>query len=299
MKKSFFLIASFLSLWVSAHSAQAIEVDGVDLELPIVTLSVMPGGTLSFGNSTEGAIVDGAVQQVNGDWQFKAPNQSGHHELKLINSNGRVQLINIFVLEPFDIMSQTKVNGYKIGQYRQGYKELESYAPPTGFIRVSPELENIRVSPSFRLGQFKCKQRYIGDDYYLLLETSLLIKLELLISEARKKGWMSEGSTFHVMSGWRSPSYNKAIGNKTSVSRHLYGDAADIFIDEDGDGYMDDLNGDGRIDIADAKALQSLAQSVSIKSEGKWIQGGLASYRKNEFRGPFVHVDVRGYEARW
>ena len=101
------------------------------------------------------------------------------------------------------------------------------------------------------------------------------------------------------MSGWRSPDYNRSIGNKTSVFRHLYGDAADIFIDEDKDGYMDDLNGDGKIDIGDAKALQSLAQSLSINSEGKWIQGGLASYRKNEFHGPFVHVDARGYPARW
>ena len=126
-----------------------------------------------------------------------------------------------------------------------------------------------------------------------------LTKLELLLSESRKKGWVGPESTYHVMSGWRSPDYNRSIGNKTSVFRHLYGDAADIFIDEDKDGYMDDLNGDGKIDIGDAKALQSLAQSLSINSEGKWIQGGLASYRKNEFRGPFVHVDARGYPARW
>ena len=269
MKNSLLLLVGALAVMAGAQSANAIEIDGVVIDLPVFSVSVMPGQTLTFGGIPENAAFTAGVEKVNGNWQFTASDRSGHYELKLATASEETQLINVFVLEPFDVSAQTKINGYKIGQYRSGYMGLESYSPPTGFIRVSSDLENIHISPNFRLGQFKCKQRYKGDDYYLLVEPDLLIKLELLLAAARKKGWVSETSTFHVMSGWRSPSYNKAIGNKTSVSRHLYGDAADIFIDEDKDGYMDDLNGDGKIDIGDAKALQSLAQSLSINSEGK------------------------------
>ena len=47
------------------------------------------------------------------------------------------------------------------------------------------------------------------------------------------------------MSGYRTPFYNRSIGNQTRFSRHVYGDAADIYADDDGDGKMDDLDGDG------------------------------------------------------
>ena len=56
-------------------------------------------------------------------------------------------------------------------------------------------------------------------------------------------------TTFRIMSGYRTPYYNRSIGNETRYSRHLYGDAADIYVDEDGDGVMDDLDGDGRADL--------------------------------------------------
>ena len=41
------------------------------------------------------------------------------------------------------------------------------------------------------------------------------------------------------MSGFRTPQYNKGGGNtggRAGLSRHMYGDAADIFIDSNGDG---------------------------------------------------------------
>jgi hypothetical protein len=51
-----------------------------------------------------------------------------------------------------------------------------------------------------------------------------------------------------VMSGFRTPRYNKSGGNtggRANLSRHMYGDASDIFVDNDGNGTMDDLNRDG------------------------------------------------------
>ena len=61
-----------------------------------------------------------------------------------------------------------------------------------------------------------------------------------------------------VMSGFRTPQYNATGGDTTGrdeLSRHMFGDASDVFVDNDGDGRMDDLNGDGRIDYRDAQVI--------------------------------------------
>jgi hypothetical protein len=101
---------------------------------------------------------------------------------------------------------------------------------------------DVLVSPHFVLGDFLCKQP--GEPRYVALSVPLLGKLEA-IAEALESRGVAPGS-LRVMSGYRTPAYNAAIGNKTVYSRHLWGDAADIYVDADGDGGMDDLNGDGR-----------------------------------------------------
>jgi hypothetical protein len=77
----------------------------------------------------------------------------------------------------------------------------------------------------------------------------------------------------------------------------MYGDAADIYLDADGDGRMDDLNGDGRVDIRDARWLASVAEDVEVAHPE--VTGGIGTYRANAAHGPFVHVDTRGSRARW
>jgi hypothetical protein len=101
------------------------------------------------------------------------------------------------------------------------------------------------------------------------------------------------------MSGYRTPYYNQTIGNETRYSRHLYGGAADIYVDEDGDGAMDDLDRDGRVDLDDAKVVAGLIERLSGSSWYRPFTGGLGLYRANPAHGPFLHVDVRGYPARW
>ena len=77
----------------------------------------------------------------------------------------------------------------------------------------------------------------------------------------------------------------------------MYGDAADIFVDADGDGKMDDLTGDGRVTLADARWLAGVAERVEATHPS--LTGGIGIYRANGAHGPFVHVDVRGNRARW
>jgi hypothetical protein len=101
------------------------------------------------------------------------------------------------------------------------------------------------------------------------------------------------------MSGYRTPYYNSMIGNETSYSRHLYGDAMDIYIDEDGDGQMDDINGDGKIDENDARFLLRIAEAIDHSTQWGWLKGGAGVYHATKAHGPYLHVDARGYVARW
>jgi hypothetical protein len=146
------------------------------------------------------------------------------------------------------------------------------------------------------LGQFVSKQPG-GFPKYLVLRERLLIKLELLLEEARKAG--IRATTFRIMSAYRTPSYNRSIGNETRYSRHVYGDAADIYVDEDGDGSMDDLNGDGRVTLDDARALAGMADSLRGRTWYTPLEGGLGLYPATAWHGPFVHVDVRGHHVSW
>jgi hypothetical protein len=169
------------------------------------------------------------------------------------------------------------------------------YEPPAGFIEAGPEDHDVMVSPNFSLGQFLCKEP--GDPRYLLASPLLLLKLEALLDAVNRAGVATP--TLTVMSGFRTPAYNRAIGNTTDFSRHLWGDAADVYVDVDGDGDMDDLNGDGGSDVRDARWLAQVMETVMADPPWRTEPGGLATYRRNPAHGPFVHIDARGRRARW
>jgi hypothetical protein len=86
----------------------------------------------------------------------------------------------------------------------------------------------------------------------------------------------------------------------TLFSRSQYGDAAAIIWDADGDGLMDDLNGDGAIDYADAQFLADRLSEVQRKL-GKF--GGIGAQAAPQLphlpRTPYVDVDMRGVSSRW
>jgi hypothetical protein len=191
----------------------------------------------------------------------------------------------------------TRIDGFRIGRYEpRALRGDPSYARPQGLVEVTEANHGTFVAPHFTLGQFVSKQPG-GYPKYLVLRERLLLKLEVLLEEASRLGLPI--STFQVLSGYRTPYYNQSIGNETRYSRHLYGDAADIYVDEDGDGIMDDLDGNGRVNLDDAKLLAGVVERLSRSSWFRPFEGGLGLYRANRAHGPFLHVDVRGYRARW
>jgi uncharacterized protein YcbK (DUF882 family) len=208
---------------------------------------------------------------------------------------------NFISLRPFSDKERGRIGSYVIGSWpAEAGRRVPSgrYANPQGFIEVTPENQNTQVSEHFRLRDFLTKGQANVWPKYLVLELRLVDKLELIIDDLQKRGVPVTRVT--VMSGFRTPSYNVGGGNtggRASLSRHMYGDAADIFVDNDGNGTMDDLNRDGRVDVRDSRVVAEAAERVERAHPE--LVGGVGVYVACCGHGPFVHIDTRGYRARW
>jgi hypothetical protein len=132
-----------------------------------------------------------------------------------------------------------KVNG-RIGPYRMGFWPAErgrtrtgAYRNPDGFIEVTPQNQDTPVSEHFRLRDFLTKDQFDVWPKYIVLREELIDKLELVIAELQRDGITVRRMA--VMSGFRTPQYNQRGGGagRAQDSRHQYGDAADVFVDND------------------------------------------------------------------
>jgi hypothetical protein len=271
---------------------------------PVMGMFVMPGEQVPieavFTDSTlrytAEAWAGHLVQLGRNRWRWTAPQTKGLYPLLVRDSaSGETVTLHAFVLVPMP--TAATIGGFLVGRYEpHPLRGDPSYARPAGFIEVTETNHGTLVAPHFTIGQFVSKQAR-GFPTYLVLRERLLLKLELLLEEVRSTGLPA--TTFRIMSGYRTPFYNRSIGNETRYSRHVYGDAADIYVDEDGDGRMDDLNGDGQVTLDDARTLAAVIESLSQKSWYQPFEGGLGLYKATATHGPFVHLDVRGHPARW
>lgn len=282
-------------------AAFVVRVGGAIVPHGVLAVTVLPGGALDVEAEGGSFVLHHDAGRLETDsqdhWTWRAPTSPGVHALEVARADGSASVhLNVLVLHPRSQVKDGRLNGFRMGAYREEPLDgKDVYLPPKGFVEVAHGDEDILVSPHFTLGQFLCKQD--GEPRYLALSTPLLIKLEAVLDAANRRG-ITTGS-FQVMSGFRTPWYNRAIGNTTSYSRHLWGDAADIYVDVDRDGDMDDLDGNGRHDVGDARVLAAVVESVERNGADGLMPGGLGIYRRNAAHGPFVHVDARGYQARW
>lgn len=208
-----------------------------------------------------------------------------------------VQDVMVISRVPFSEKRGGYLNGYRIGTYAtEGRGRDDQYAPPRGFIEVTPGNQDLHVSTHFRLRNFLTKDQFSVWPKYLALDLQLIDKLELVMQELNAMGIRADHMA--VMSGFRTPAYNGPGGDgRAQLSRHTYGDASDVWIDNDHDGYMDDLNGDGRRDLADAMVMLRAVDRVERRYPE--LTGGAGIYRDNGAHGPFIHIDARGYRSRW
>ncbi len=226
------------------------------------------------------------VRVVNGRIVAFA-DDSGRAGYARVRAGNRELSLTLMSVVPYELVRNGTLNGYRVGQYVGD--------APQGFIQLSNANASLFVSDHYRLRDFQCKLD--GPSKYLILRPEALLKLEILQHELHERGIAFD--RFTVMSGFRTPYYNAKIGNETSRSRHLYGDAMDIYVDANRDGNMDDLNRDGRIDTRDAQYLLAIAEDLDHSMEWGWLKGGAGVYHANAAHGSYLHVDARGYVARW
>ena len=217
----------------------------------------------------------------------------------VLRDSTRSSLFTFIALRPFSDKVKGRVGGYRMGYwpFERRTVRSEAYAGLDGFIEVTAENQDTQVSEHFRLRDFLTKDQRDVWPKYLVLDTKLIDKLELIIDDLVGRGY--DVRYLSVMSGFRTPQYNlKGVGRgRADASRHQYGDAADVFVDNDRNGRMDDLNRDGRVDTRDARILLGAVDRVEAAYPG--LIGGAGVYGATRAHGPFTHIDARGSRARW
>jgi hypothetical protein len=258
-----------------------------------ITGDTLPPGTVatySSGASTESTAALNAPKRV-GIWKL------------MINAANAVTPLagfSVITLRPASEEVGGRLGLYYIGNWpaARQVKPGVVYRPPGGFIEVTPENEDTQLSEHFKLRDFLPHDQPNVWPKYIVLDMKLIDKDELVLADLAQHG--IDVSGVKVMSGFRTPQYNTGGGDphgRAALSRHMYGDANDIYIDSDGNGIMDDLNHDGRVNIADAEVI--LAAVNRVERAHPSLVGGCGVYSATSAHGPFTHIDTRGYPARW
>jgi hypothetical protein len=239
-----------------------------------------------------------AVQQGVRKWRYTAPARPGTYSLSLDGPAKKDTItLHLFVMVPATEVHNGMLNGYLIGSYPPPLKGGALYERPSGFVEVTKDNQDTRVSPHFTLKQFLCKEDTTkGFPKYVVLKERLPLELEAILERVNQLGFAVD--TLHVMSAYRTPYYNHAIGD-VAYSMHQFGGASDIYIDPDKKDRMEDLNRDGRVDVRDSKWLYDVIDKMMTEKAYEKFQGGMGFYPATSAHPPFVHVDVRGAKARW
>lgn len=262
-----------------------------------------PGQSLPVDSLPDGASVtfsSGAT--LESPAAVSAPQRTGIWSLAVAIGSAIKPItdFSVITLKPASAKRAGKIGFYYIGNWpsARGRAAKARYAAPSGFIEVTRERQNTELSDHFRLKDFFPHDQANVWPKYIVVEMKLVDKLELILAELKRTGVRSRG--VRVMSGFRTPQYNRSGGDprgRATLSRHMYGDAADIFIDNNGDGKMDDLNRDGRVNLNDARVI--LAAASRVEAAHPSLIGGVGVYSGTSAHGPFTHIDTRGYPARW
>jgi hypothetical protein len=259
---------------------------------PILADTLPPGTVATFST--------GAAAESTST--FAAPGRPGIWSLALKVGNAIKPLadFSVITLRPATEKRAGRLGLYYIGNWpaaRKGRPGV-SYDPPSGFIEVTQQNQNTQLSEHFKLKDFLPHDQQGIWPKYIVVDMKMIDKDELVLQDLKERGINPNG--VRVMSGFRTPQYNAGGGDprgRAALSRHMYGDANDIFIDNDGNGQMDDLNHDGRVNIADAKVIQDAVNRVERAHPS--LIGGCGIYSGTSAHGPFTHIDTRGYPARW
>ena len=259
---------------------------------PLTPDSLPPGAALQYKQGAEVA----AAPKGAGIWNVL---------LSVGNAIRPVGNFNVITMLPFSAKQNGKVGLYYIGNWPSERAKVGpakapagAYGNPAGLKQVTQANADTPVSEHFKLRDFLTHDQPNVWPKYLVLQQKLVDKLELVLADLQAHGVDTRG--VKIMSGFRSPQYNYTGGNtggRANLSRHMFGDASDIYIDNDGNGQMDDLNHDGKITIDDSRVISAAVDRVEAAHPE--LIGGAGVYTAAPGHGPFIHIDTRGYRARW
>ena len=131
------------------------------------------------------------------------------------------------------------------------------------------EKTNLQVTKNFNISEM---------EYYNKVPPNLLDNAKEVLTNLQALRDAC-GKSITIMSGYRSPERNEAVGGATK-SQHMEGNACDI-----------------KVKDMDPKDVAALIEKL-IK-EGKMKQGGLGTYPRATIAEGWVHYDTRGVRARW
>ena len=122
-----------------------------------------------------------------------------------------------------------------------------------------------QLSKNFKKSEFKCRDGSGVPDKYMDNLIELVENLQIIRDHIKVP--------MHIISGYRSPKYNRKIGGARK-SQHMKARAADIV-------------------VKSLKPTELREIILNLIKEGKIKKGGVGLYRS------FVHYDTRGWNARW
>lgn len=274
---------------VAMHFVRA----GETVAFPLRIRSTTPGGRSGFTYQwvAVGSNQSGDVSRPLDSDTLLAPLTPGFYELVVTRGGIRQRLTEprLAVMVPFELKLGTTLNGYQIGRYPAEWSSNEQAERPEGFAEVNEKDLDLPLTKHLRVRDFVTHDRQTIWPRYVAIDPRVLDKIELVMRElARRRGEESMEFELEVHSGFRTPLHNSTVEGSARDSRHLYGDAADVAIDADGD---------GRLTIFDAYRVEQAVDWVErLHPE---LAGGLGVYSSRRFATPYCHIDARGERKRW
>ena len=210
----------------------------------------------------------------------------------MLTRNGVPQRLTepkLAVLVPFELKLGSSLNGYQIGRYPAEWSHDEQGEKPAGFAEVHEDQLDLPLTRHLKLRDFINHDSQTRWPRYVAIDPRVLDKVELVLEElARRRGEERIDFDVQVHSGFRTPLHNSTVEGSARDSRHLYGDAADIAIDADGD---------GKLTLFDAYRVETAVDWVERMHPE--LAGGLGVYSSRRFATPYCHIDARGERKRW
>ncbi len=287
---------------------------------PLVVM--LPGSSLQVTAEADGqagriaVIKDGQIIREDAVLNFTAPEKPGAFYISVAAAaGGQNRRGEICVVVPHKASARhskqggwlVRVDDRDIGEYRpassSGAAKVkdnpDSYQPPVWWIRITDMNASFEVSPGVPADDLVAPAEDTGLKHTDVVPVCYPMWTAITALRNGLSARGIPGSALRVISGFRTPAYNRSIGSN-AFGRHVYGDAFDFYLNLAGGDNIKaaDLNRDGKLDRRDAYPIVAVIED--LQAEGKLPMGGIGVY--NTIGGDHevsLHFDARGHRATW